>query len=579
MDRTRISMTAAVLVIAAVGSAAGQSTVRASVDSSGVQGNGTSTLSSLSADGRYIAFASSASNLVAADANLVDDVFVRDLATGVTALASIDSSGVQGNGISSAPSISADGRYVAFESAADNLVSGDTNGRVDVFVRDLVGGVTTRASVDTSGAEGDGDSQGPAISGDGRFVVFTSAATTLVAGDTNGLPDVFVRDLLLAETTRSSVHTLGNQGNGASRNASISADGRYVAFVSGATNLIDSDPNLSDDIFLRDRELGTTTRIVQCSPGAPPDCLQAFLSPDGGRIAFTTFGIDFNGQLDVFVLDIQSGITTQVTPGGFETGDPALSGDGRYLAFKTEKPLVPGDSGGHADVFVRDLDEGVTTRVSVTSTGVQADDGSFAPTFSADGRILAFASLATNLVAGDTNGGSDVFVRDWQQPALLPMCFGDGSGHACPCGNSGLPGHGCENSAGTGGAQLTAVGTRRLSEDTFVLTSTGELPTALSVFFQGKASVGPLNYGDGLRCIGGTLKRLYVKNASGGVAIAPQGAEVSVSARSSALGDAIQAGTTRWYQVFHRDPNPAFCPNPPGNTWNSSSGIEAAWGF
>jgi hypothetical protein len=196
-----------------------------------------------------------------------------------------------------------------------------------------------------------------------------------------------------------------------------------------------------------------------------------------------------------------------------------------------------------------------------------------------DGRFVAFVSFASNLVPGDTNSHNDAFARDWQQPDTVVTCLDDGSAGACPCGNSGLSRHGCENSQGTGGSQLSVRGTRTLSEDTFVLTAAGELPSVLSVFFQGNTSVAPLNYGDGLRCIGGAIKRLFVKNAVAGIASAPQAGDPSVSARSSALGDAIAPSTTRWYQVFYRDPNPTFCPNPPGNSWNISSGIQAPWGF
>ncbi len=156
-------------------------------------------------------------------------------------------------------------------------------------------------------------------------------------------------------------------------------------------------------------------------------------------------------------------------------------------------------------------------------------------------------------------------------------CFGDGSGAACPCGNSGSPGHGCENSSSTGGALLVASGTPSLSADTMFMTCSGERPTAFSIFLQGSSAVSPVNYGDGLRCVAGTLKRLYLRNAVAGVVSAPQGADPSVSARSAALGDPITAGQTRTYQVFYRDPTATFCPNPPGNTWNISNAVSTVW--
>jgi hypothetical protein len=156
-------------------------------------------------------------------------------------------------------------------------------------------------------------------------------------------------------------------------------------------------------------------------------------------------------------------------------------------------------------------------------------------------------------------------------------CFGDGTGAACPCGNSGSAGHGCENSSTTGGALLAASGTPSLSADTMFMTSSGERPTAFSIFLQGSSTVSPVNYGDGLRCVAGTLKRLYLRNAVGGVVSAPQGTDLSVSARSAALGDPITAGQTRTYQTYYRDPTATFCPNPPGSTWNISNAVSTVW--
>ena len=580
MNRTRIPGVTSLIFLAAGSFAAAQTTSRVSLDSSGGQGDARSTSPSISADGRYVAFASFASNLVPGDTNGFADIFVRDRVAGTTVRVSLDSSGGECNGSCSRPSISDDGGYVAFESLATDLVAGDTNVRMDVFVRDVIGGVTSIASADSGGTLGNGNSWVPAISDDGRYVAFTSFASNLVPGDTNGAGDVFVYDLQLGTTTRVSVHTNGTEGNASSVSGTISGDGRYVAFLSGATNLIPGGTDGNDHVYIRDRQLGTTTRAVNCFFGFPAGCTEPFLSSDGRRVSFTTYGIDQNGELDVFVRDIPSGVTIQASnSNNVVTGNSCLSADGRYVAYRSDGELVPGDSNFIHDVFVHDLEEGVTTRVSVSSTGTQGDSPSISPAISADGSIVAFESPATNLVAGDTNSTIDAFVREWQLPPVVEMCPGDGTVHPCPCGNTGLLRRGCENSAGTGGARLRAKGTRRLSEDTFVLTSTGELPTVLSVFFQGTASVAPLNYGDGLRCIGGTLKRLYVKNASGGVVVAPTGSEPSVSARSSALGNPIPAGATRWYQVFHRDPSASFCPNPPGNTWNSSNGIQADWGF
>ena len=161
-------------------------------------------------------------------------------------------------------------------------------------------------------------------------------------------------------------------------------------------------------------------------------------------------------------------------------------------------------------------------------------------------------------------------------PPATAFCFGDGTQGACPCSNQGAAGRGCENSAATGGAVLTASGTT--SPDTLVLTSSGELPTALSIFLQGDQQLAlPVVFGDGLRCVGGNLKRLYVKNAVGGVVSAPTGGDPSITAQSAALGDPFGPGAVRFYQVYYRDPDHAFCPAPPGNSWNVSNGLAVAW--
>jgi Tol biopolymer transport system component len=206
------------------------------------------------ANGRYAAFASAASNLVPGDTNQAIDVFVRDLSTGVTRCVSVTRQGMPASRNSYEPVISANGRYVAFESQAKNLVPGDTHHNCDVFVRDLSADVTRWVSVGAAGAVTNGQSYFPAISADGRYVTFQSDASNLVAGDTNRAGDVFVRDRSAHVTRRVSVGPGGRQANDFSYGrAAISADGRYVAFSSGATNLVAGDTNHSRDVFVRDR--------------------------------------------------------------------------------------------------------------------------------------------------------------------------------------------------------------------------------------------------------------------------------------------------------------------------------------
>ena len=262
-----LSLLIATLLVPGTAAAATKKTQRVSVSSAGIQGNGASgaTAPSISADGRYVAFDSAASNLVAGDTNGYTDVFVRDRKLHKTTLVSVSSAGIQANGDSYSPSISANGRYVAFYSYASNLVSGDTNGYTDVFVCDRKLHKTYRVSVSTAGLQGNNSSDLPSISADGRYVVFASDASNLVSGDTNGYTDVFVRDRKLHKTYRVSVSTAGLQGNDPSGSivapSFISANDRYVAFASDASNLVSGDSNGYTDVFVRDLKLHKTTLV------------------------------------------------------------------------------------------------------------------------------------------------------------------------------------------------------------------------------------------------------------------------------------------------------------------------------
>ena len=402
----------------------GRITTRVSVASDGTQGDSHSDWPSISANGRYVAFQAGATNLVDGDTNDARDIFVHDRQTGETARVSVDSDGMQADGYSWDPSISGDGRYVAFESWATNLVDGDTNDNWDIFVHDRQTGQTERVSVDSEGAQGNSGSFDPSISADGRYVAFTSGAT-LVLTDTNFALDIFVHDRQMGETTRVSVDSDGTQGNGNSEYASISADGRYVAFQSSAHNLVTSDTNGVPDVFVHDRQTGETTRVSMDSEGTQGDAGSGSpsISADGRYVAFRSGAYnlvpgDTNGVSDVFVRDRQTGETTRVsvdsegTEGDLESWDPSVSADGRYVAFSSNaENLVPDDTNGVGDVFVHDVEKGETTRVSVASDGTEGDQVPALPSISADGRYVAFASMASNLVPGDTNGSADVFVN------------------------------------------------------------------------------------------------------------------------------------------------------------------------
>ena len=327
----------------------------------------------ISGDGRLVAFYSSASNLVPDDTNLTGDIFVHDRDTGITTRVSVASGGAQANDESWYPAISGDGRYVAFISNASNLVPDDTNLVQDIFVHDINTGSTTRVSVATSGAQATGASWYPSITTEGRYVAFSSYASNLVTGDANGFQDIFVHDRTTGSTTRVNVTGDGTEADADSQNAAISANGRFVAFASGASTLVAGAASGFWDIFVKDRDTGATTRVSVSTSG---------------------------------LLENES------------SGWPALSADGRYVAFHSiANNLVTGDTNFTSDIFVHDRDTAATTRVSLTSGGVQGNNGSAYAALSADGHIVAFESAATDLVTGDTNGSIDVFVYASAAPA------------------------------------------------------------------------------------------------------------------------------------------------------------------
>ena len=436
-----LSLLSAALLLALLASAAPTTadvtgvTTRVSLATNGAQGNAASYAPAISADGRIVAFVSDARTLVEGDTNRVADIFVRDQATGVTTRVSVASDGTQANGDSDKPALSADGRYVVFQSRASNLVAGDTNDLSDVFVHDRVTGQTTRVSVASDGSQGNNSSLNPSISADGRYVAFASDAGNLVAGDTNGVRDVFVRDRVANTTTRVSVATGGAQGNDNSVTPAISANGRSVVFVSWATNLVTGDTNGYRDIFVHDLTTGVTSRVSLALGGGEPngDSYAPAISGDGSIVAFASRATnlvagDTNHLDDVFVRDLGTGVTTRVSvaSGGGQANcpsdSPAISADGRLVAFTSlANNLVAGDTNGAVDVFVHERATGVTTRVSVASDGLQGNNDSYSPSLSADGRLVAFTSLASNLVPGDTNNTNDVFVRDRCPSGACPV--------------------------------------------------------------------------------------------------------------------------------------------------------------
>jgi Tol biopolymer transport system component len=424
-------------LLATVTSTLAGSTERVSVSSLGVEGNGDSGWQpspGISGDGRYVVFFSDATNLVTGDTNGVTDVFVHDRDTDTTERVSVSSAGTEGNGISDFGRISDDGRYVVFQSGATNLVAGDTNGCWDIFVHDRNTSATERVSVSSAGGQGDNHSFSPSISDDGRYVAFGSDAMNLVPGDTTW-GDIFVHDRNTGATERVSVSSGGAEANDYSDSSMISGDGQYVVFRSYATNLVAGDTNGCWDMFVRNRGLGTTERVSVGPAGAEANADSEVLpciSDDGRFVSFVSGATnlvagDTNGCLDIFVRDRTAAITRRVSvssagaEGNADSRYHGLSGDGRFVAFESGATnLAPGEGAGWWDVFAHDWLLGTTELVSVNSLGFGGDAHSEYPDISDDGQYVAFYANATNLVYGDTNDCRDAFVHDraW---VLRPM--------------------------------------------------------------------------------------------------------------------------------------------------------------
>lgn len=415
---------------------------RLSVSESGFQANGAS-LSRVavasSEDGHVVVFESLASNLVEGDTNGFSDIFGRHRDDAETLRLSTDSAGNQANGPSFRAAISHEENAVAFESDATNLVADDTNGVRDVFVKDLETGASVRVSVATGGGQADGPSFHPAISHDGDFVVFESDATNLVPNDTNGVRDIFVHALETGETFRVSVASGGGQADGPSFHPVLAGES-FVVFDSDATNLVADDTNGVTDVFRHDVVASTTIRVSLGEGGAEGDgpSFEPAVDESGEIVGFTSAATnlvpdDTNGVADVFVAHLDHGEMFRVSTDeeGLQADGPStgvsLSGEGHYAAFESEATnLVADDENGVRDVFVKEVEDGEIVRISVNADGVQGNGASFAATISPDELNVTFTSLATNLVAGDTNGVADVFGA----PNFFLIETGGGGGHS-----------------------------------------------------------------------------------------------------------------------------------------------------
>ena len=371
----------------------------------------------MSGAGRYLAMTTYASNLVTGDTNDAADAFVLDRTSGVVRRASVGTAGQQADGSTWDARVSDDGRYVAFTSDATNLVPGDTNDHVDVFVRDLVAGTTVRVNVGPEGAQADSSTYGVTMSADGSRVAFVSSATTLVPDDTNDTYDAFVADVNAGTVTRVSTHSDGTEGNGDVLDAMISGNGRHVAFTSEASNLVADDTNDGADLFVHDLATSQTTREnVSSTEGQAdnPGILGMSISDDGGVVVFDSaagnlVAADTNNATDVFIRDRAAGTTARITAaagqqaGGYE---PIISGDGSTVLFASTSKVLSSlwqDSYGETRYVYR--------RAGGILTALRGYDYlNSQPGVNRDGTVAVIISDINHIVPGDTDDDFDSFV-------------------------------------------------------------------------------------------------------------------------------------------------------------------------
>jgi Tol biopolymer transport system component len=575
----------AVAAVLAISPTHAQTTVCATLMPDGFAStSGYSTAPSMSADGGRVAFLSTAPLLGVGG---MEAVYVRDIATGSLVCASLMPNGMPA--AASAPRISADGRWVTFSSISPNLVTGDTDLSADVFLRDLVTGTLTLLSVTSSGAQVSSVVAMPtSISADGRFVAFDTY-TAFDPADTNSKYDVYVRDTLAGITFRASVGSSGQESAGDCYSGSISADGQRIAFAAEADDLGPGDQNGVRDVLLRDRVTASTQIVSLTSSGGLADGTSGLpsISGDGTTVAFFSAASNLTAPAaltyHVYAHDLTAGFTTLVDVDSAGIAGisqvvyvaPACSHDGRFVVFtSTASNLVQGDTNGTSDTFLRDRLAGLTILAGRGAVDQQADTGTGGFGISTDGRFIGFGSIGANLAPGDVNQGGDMFVRDLAGIAPgATTCFGDGTGAVCPCGNSGGPGRGCEHATEAAGAELFALGIASVSNDTLRLGARGLPNVPLGMFLQGTSALGGgagVAFGDGLRCVGGAVVRLAPLVSSGArEAHCPTPGQPSISVR----GLLPPAGATRLYQVWYRS-TPVFCT---AATFNLTNAVRIDW--
>ncbi len=396
---------------------------RVSVGAGGVQGDGDTDVTGLSDDGRYVMFRSASTNLTSiVDSNNVADVFIRDRELGTTTLISKATTGTApANAESKEPRLSTSGDYVVFHSAATDLVVGDTNGASDVFLWSRASGLIEKVSVGFGGAQANARSELPSVVRDGRYVAFSSEATNLLATSTVGpTTNIFVRDRTLGTNKRVSIGLAGADPNNNSQTPRMADSGRYVVFVSNASNLVTGDTNAKADVFRYDLQTDTTERVSLgvSNVEGNEDCDRPVISPDGRYVAFLSSASnltagDTAGTTDAFFVDMGATPRT-ILRFGMATAQaayPLLSGDGRWLLLTPSPSFVAADTNNVTDVYSFDTTQPTATPVLISQVGGVVGNGfSYGFGMSTDGKYLAMGTAATNLVTPDVNAKLDTLI-------------------------------------------------------------------------------------------------------------------------------------------------------------------------
>ncbi|MCC7169756.1 MAG: PD40 domain-containing protein [Planctomycetes bacterium] len=525
------------------------STELVSLGISGGSGDGPSINALISADASVICFSSKAQNLVASDINPQpnSDAFLFDRASQTTVLLNVSSSGVQGIGDSAPRAVSWDGRLALFVSTVPSLVVGDTNGKADYFVRDLVLGTTTRVNLSETGQELNDHSNSGDMSLDGRVMFFATVATNVMLADQTPWSDVFVRDLETGSVDLVSVSSTGQPGDASSAGPRCSADGRFVLFLSWARNLDPKDTNFAPDAYVRDIKTGVTecvslTLLGTAAGGGPDD-----ISVDGRFVTWNSSIAnivpgDTNNQNDVFVTDRWLHVTERVSvsstgaQGNSGSTTSAISADGRFVAFESfASNLVPGDTLGW-DIFVRDRLLHTTTLVSQSTAGVKGDWESNLPAISADGRSIVFESLAHTLSSVPLLGAPNIFVRTCTPPGPETYCPAKLNSQGC------LP-------------QIRCQGTPDASAPSgFVVRAEQVLGQKLGFLVYGLSGSNTIPFGGGYLCVSGPFRRVASQVSSGGAAGCAGGLAFDFNLfAASGVDPALVSGQDVWCQWWSRD--------------------------